>query len=110
MWRRGQSRSGPTWREAILMHSIARLVLSPGIRNIQASWVKLGPEGAARAMQAGCNDIGGTLIDESITRAAGGANGQHLDGPAIEALAATLGRPARVRTTFYADVPHMVAA
>ena len=97
MWRKGQSRSGPTWREAILMHAIARLVLSPAISNIQASWVKLGPEGAARALQAGCNDLGGTLIDESITRAAGGRNGQHFDGQAIEALAAGLGRPARVR-------------
>jgi FO synthase len=109
MWRRGQARSGPTWREAILMHAIARIVLSPAIRNIQASWVKLGPEGAARALQAGCNDIGGTLIDESITRAAGGANGQHFDAAAIEALAASIARPARVRTTFY-GTPRGVAA
>jgi FO synthase len=110
MWRRGQSRSGPTWREAILMHAIARVVLSPAIPNIQASWVKLGPQGAARALQAGCNDIGGTLIDESITRAAGGVNGQHFDARAIEALAAAIGRPARVRTTFYADGRGIAAA
>ena len=110
MWRKGQARSGPTWREAILMHSIARLVLSPAIPNIQASWVKLGPSGAARALQAGCNDIGGTLIDESITRAAGGVNGQHFDARAIEALAASIGRPARVRTTFYADAPTIAVA
>lgn len=110
MWRKGQSRSGPTWRETILMHSIARLVLSPAIPNIQASWVKLGPAGAARALNAGCNDIGGTLINESITRAAGGLNGQHFDVPAIEALAAAIGRPARVRTTFYADPRGIVAA
>ncbi|HET8613764.1 MAG TPA: 5-amino-6-(D-ribitylamino)uracil--L-tyrosine 4-hydroxyphenyl transferase CofH [Sphingomonas sp.] len=109
MWRKGLSRSGPTWREAILMHSIARLVLSPAIPNIQASWVKLGPAGAARALQAGCNDIGGTLIDESITRAAGGVNGQHFDAVAIERLAAEIGRPARVRTTFYGE-PRDVAA
>ena len=100
-WRRGQARSGPTWREAILMHAVARLVLAPDIANIQASWVKLGPAGAARALDAGCNDIGGTLIDESITRAAGGVNGQHFDAAAITALATSIGRPARVRTTFY---------
>jgi len=110
MWRRGQARSGPTWREAILMHAIARLVLSPAIANIQASWVKLGPDGAARALRAGCNDIGGTLIDESITRAAGGANGQHFDAAAIEALAAGIGRPARVRTTFYGTPRDAAAA
>ena len=110
MWRRGQARSGPTWREAILMHAIARLVLSPAIPNIQASWVKLGPSGAARALQAGCNDIGGTLIDESITRAAGGVNGQHFDARAIEALAASIGRPARRRTTFYADARTIAVA
>ena len=110
MWRRGQARSGPTWREAILMHAIARLVLSPAIPNIQASWVKLGPSGAARALQAGCNDIGGTLIDESITRAAGGLNGQHFDARAIEALAASIGRPARVRTTFYEDARAIAVA
>jgi FO synthase len=110
MWRKGRSRSGPTWREAILMHAVARLVLSPAIPNIQASWVKLGAAGAARALQSGCNDIGGTLIDESITRAAGGLNGQHLDAAAIEALAAGIGRPARVRTTFYGNPRGMVAA
>ncbi len=109
MWRKGEARSGPTWREAMLMHSIARLVLSPAIPNIQASWVKLGPEGAARALQAGCNDIGGTLIDESITRAAGGVNGQHFDATAIEALATGIGRQARKRTTFYGE-PRSVAA
>ena len=79
LWRKGKSRSGPTLREAVLMHAIARLALHPLITNIQTSWVKMGPEGAALCLNAGCNDLGGTLMNESITRAAGGVNGQLLD-------------------------------
>ena len=101
LWRRGQARSGPTLREALLMHAVARLVLHPHIRNIQTSWVKMGPEGAALALGAGANDLGGTLMNESITRAAGGVNGQEFDAARIQALAASVGRPARQRTTLY---------
>ncbi|HUA89477.1 MAG TPA: 5-amino-6-(D-ribitylamino)uracil--L-tyrosine 4-hydroxyphenyl transferase CofH, partial [Steroidobacteraceae bacterium] len=101
LWRRGQARSGPTLREALLMHAVARLVLHPHIRNIQTSWVKMGPEGAALALGAGANDLGGTLMNESITRAAGGVNGQEFDAARIQALAAGVGRPARQRTTLY---------
>ena len=79
LWRKGRARSGPTLREAVLMHAIARLVLHPLIPNIQTSWVKMGPEGAALCLDAGANDLGGTLMNESITRAAGGVNGQLLD-------------------------------
>src|SRR5207237_675892 len=68
---KGGSRLGPTWREAVLMHAVARLALHPVIPNIQCSWVKLGPEGAAACLAAGCNDMGGTLMNESISRAAG---------------------------------------
>jgi len=101
LWRKGRARSGPTLREAVLMHAIARLVLNPLIPNIQASWVKMGPQGAALCLEAGVNDLGGTLMNESITRAAGGVNGQLLDATELERLAHRLGRPAVQRTTLY---------
>lgn len=104
MWRRGIARSGPTYREAVLMHAVARLSLHPLIANIQTSWVKMGSDGAAFCLQSGANDLGGTLMNESITRAAGGVNGQELGPARIAAVAATVGRPVRQRTTFYADV------
>jgi len=100
-WRRGETRSGPTWREAVLMHAVARIALDGAIPNIQTSWVKLGPDGAAAMLQSGANDLGGTLMDESITRAAGGQNGQIFDVPQMQALAARLGRPLRQRETIY---------
>ena len=103
LWRRGRSRSGPTLREAVLMHAVSRLALHPLITNIQASWVKLGAQGVALCLQAGANDMGGTLMDESITRAAGGVNGQRLDAAQMRALAQTIGRPARQRTTLYGE-------
>src|SRR2546428_12254122 len=71
MWLRGQARSGPTFGETLLVHAVARLALHPWITNIQVSWVKLGPEGIAAALRAGVNDLGGTLMNESISRAAG---------------------------------------
>ncbi len=101
LWRKGKARSGPSWCECVLMHAVARLVLSPAIENVQASWVKLGAEGAAEVLNAGANDLGGVLMDESITRAAGGANGQCFDADQMIALAASIGRPARQRTTLY---------
>ena len=101
IWRKGGTRSGPSWREAVLMHAIARIALDGSIPNIQTSWVKLGPDGAAVMLQSGANDLGGTLMDESITRSAGGVNGQNFDVTAMHALAANLGRPLRERTTLY---------
>jgi len=101
LWRKGRSRSGPTLREALLMHAVARLALHPLIPNIQTSWVKMGRAGAALCLNAGVNDLGGTLMNESITRAAGGVNGQLLDGEEIVALARSVGRPAAQRTTLY---------
>jgi FO synthase len=98
---RGQARKGPTFREAILMHAVARLVLDPLITNIQASWVKLGPDGAALCLDAGANDVGGTLMNESITRAAGAAFGQEMTPEALEALIRSVGRTPAQRTTFY---------
>ena len=104
IWRKGRSRSGPSWREAVLMHAVARIVLHPLIPNIQVSWVKMGPDGAAAILGAGANDLGGVLMDESITRAAGGVNGQLLGVDQMIALANRAGRPARQRNTVYGAV------
>lgn len=104
IWRKGRARSGPSYRESVLMHAIARIVLHPVIANIQVSWVKMGPDGAAAILGAGANDLGGTLMDESITRAAGGVNGQEYGPADMVALAARIGRPARQRTTLYGAV------
>jgi FO synthase len=99
------ARMGPTFREAILMHAVARLVLHPHVTNIQASWVKLGVEGARRALRSGVNDLGGTLMNESISRAAGAAHGQELDPENMEALIRSAGRVPRLRNTLYGDAP-----
>ncbi|MBV9861416.1 MAG: 5-amino-6-(D-ribitylamino)uracil--L-tyrosine 4-hydroxyphenyl transferase CofH [Alphaproteobacteria bacterium] len=100
---RGRSRLGPTWREALLMHAVARLALHPLIPNIQTSWVKLGPDGAAACLKAGANDLGGTLMNESISRAAGASHGQEMPPEAMEALIRSLSRTPRQRTTLYGD-------
>jgi FO synthase len=102
---RGQARRGPTFREAVLMHAVGRLVLDTVIPNVQASWVKLGPEGAAICLAAGANDVGGTLMNESITRAAGAAHGQEMVATAIEEMIRATGRTPRQRTTFYGTPP-----
>ena len=102
---KGLARKGPTFREAILMHSVARLALFPWFSNIQASWVKLGPDGVAAALNAGANDIGGTLMNESITRAAGAAHGEELAPHRMEAIAHGIGRPVRQRSTLYGFPP-----
>ena len=86
------------------MHAVARLVLYPVIRNIQTSWVKVGAEGAAACLNAGANDLGGTLMNESISRAAGASHGQEFSPKEIEALIAGLGRTARQRSTLYENV------
>lgn len=105
MFLRGQARSGPTAREAVLMHAVSRLVLNPFIRNIQVSWVKLGPLGVRAALAAGANDLGGTLMNESISRAAGASHGQEMSPAAMEALIQSCGRHPRQRTTAYGLVP-----
>ena len=94
MYLKGRARKGPTLREAMLMHAVARLVLHPLIPNIQVSWVKLGPEAAAACLDAGANDLGGTLMNESISRAAGTEHGQELSPERMDALIASLGRDA----------------
>ncbi len=105
MFRRGQSRMGPTFREVLLMHAVSRLVLHPWIANIQTSWTKLGETGAVACLDAGANDVGGTLMNESISRAAGASHGQELRPEAIEAMLEGIGRTPRQRTTLYADAP-----
>ena len=102
---RGLCRLGPTFREAVLMHAVARLALHPVIPNIQTSWVTMGPEGAAACLNAGCNDLGGTLMNESITRAAGAAHGQEMPPEAMEQIIRDLGRTPWQRTTLYQAVP-----
>src|SRR5215469_16581471 len=102
---KGRARRGPTWREAVLMHAVARLVLNPVITNIQTSWVKMGSGGAAACLGAGANDLGGTLMNESITRAAGAVHGQEMPPESMEALICSFGRVPRQRTTLYANAP-----
>jgi FO synthase len=105
MYLKRGARRGPTWREVILVHAVARIVYRHDIDNIQASWVKLGSAGAAQLLRAGVNDLGGTLMDENISRAAGASHGQMLDVDGFEAIAASCGRQARQRTTLYDMVP-----
>ncbi|MGH7078807.1 MAG: hypothetical protein ACREFU_12010, partial [Acetobacteraceae bacterium] len=105
IYRAGGARRGPTWREAVLMHAVSRLALHPLITNIQTSWVKMGSGGAAAALAAGANDLGGTLMNESITRAAGAAHGQEMAPPAMDELILGLGRTPRQRTTLYGTPP-----
>jgi FO synthase len=102
---KGGARRGPTWREALLMHAVARLVLHPHVTNIQTSWVKMGPKGAQACLESGANDLGGTLMNESITRAAGAAFGQELPPPAMHELIRELGRVPHQRTTLYGGAP-----
>ena len=105
-YKRGQSRKGPTWREAVMMHAVARIALHGSIDSIQCSWVKLGVEGAAAVLAAGANDLGGVLMNESISRAAGAAHGQDVSVDDLAQAAAAARRPLRQRTTLYGDVPH----
>jgi len=101
---KGRSRRGPTFREAVLMHAVARLALHPLIRNVQGSWVKMGPEGVKACLQAGANDLGGTLMNESISRAAGTQHGQEMPPERMDELIRSIGRVPKQRTTTY-DVP-----
>jgi FO synthase len=104
MYLQGRARRGPTFREAVLMHAVARLVLHPGITNIQTSWVKMGPQGAALCLEAGANDLGGTLMNESISRAAGTQHGEEFPPEAMEALIRSIGRVPQQRDTLYRPV------
>ena len=96
-----RARRGPTFREAVLMHAVGRLAYAGAIDNIQASWVKMGATGARQLLQAGCNDLGGTLMDENISRAAGATHGQAMDEAGFRQIVEPLGRPLEQRTTLY---------
>ena len=98
---RGRTRKGPNLREVRLMHAIARLALHPHITSIQTSWVKLGSAGVSLCLQGGANDLGGTLMNESISRAAGTQHGQEMPPEAMDALILSLGRIPQQRTTIY---------
>ncbi|NNN18592.1 MAG: 5-amino-6-(D-ribitylamino)uracil--L-tyrosine 4-hydroxyphenyl transferase CofH [Acidimicrobiaceae bacterium] len=96
-----KARKGPTFREAILMHAVARISYQHLVPNIQASWVKMGIDGARQLLQAGTNDLGGTLMGENISRAAGGIHGQEFTRADFESVVSPLGRPLSQRTTLY---------
>ena len=104
MYLKGKARRGPTFREAILMHAVARIALHPYIENIQASWVKLGHKGVVAALKAGCNDLGGTLMNESISRAAGTQHGQETEPHEMIEMIKSAGRIPKQRTTLYRPV------
>lgn len=101
IYRKGKARRGPSFRETVLMHAVARLALHPVIPNIQASWVKLGTEGVRACLQAGVNDMGGTLMNETISRSAGASHGQEMTALDMEAMLRDMGRTPRQRTTAY---------
>ena len=101
---KGKARRGPTFRESVLMHAVARIALFPHIQNIQTSWVKLGREGVRTMLNAGCNDLGGTLMNESISRAAGTQHGQELHPKDMENLIISLDRTPKQRSTLYGTV------
>ena len=103
MYLKGQARKGPTFREAILMHSVARLALNPHLTNIQSSWVKMGHKGVVASLNAGCNDLGGTLMNESISRAAGTLHGQETSPQEMAKMIQSANRTPRQRNTLYGD-------
>lgn len=109
VYTKGLARRGPTWRETILMHAVSRIVLHGAIDSIQASWVKLGTDGAAACLNAGVNDLGGVLMNESISRAAGASHGQELTVTDLERAAASAGRTLSQRTTLYDKVSEKLA-
>ena len=96
-----KSRRGPTFRETVLMHAIARIAYHGLIDNIQVSWTKIGKAGAAQLLQAGCNDLGGTLMNENISRAAGASHGQEMTEDSFREIVEPLGRTLRQRSTLY---------
>ncbi|HEX4126058.1 MAG TPA: 5-amino-6-(D-ribitylamino)uracil--L-tyrosine 4-hydroxyphenyl transferase CofH [Acidimicrobiales bacterium] len=98
-----KARRGPTFRETVLMHAVARIAYAGDIDNIQVSWVKMGAQGARQLLRAGANDLGGTLMDENISRAAGAQHGQRMGVEELEAIVAPLGRRLVQRSTLYAS-------
>ncbi len=104
MYLKRAARRGPTWREVLLVHAVARIALHGLIDHVQASWVKLGASGTRQLLQAGVDDLGGTLMNENISRAAGASHGQGLDEAGFQSIVEPLGRPLAQRTTLYEPV------
>ncbi|MGK2930776.1 MAG: 5-amino-6-(D-ribitylamino)uracil--L-tyrosine 4-hydroxyphenyl transferase CofH [Acidimicrobiales bacterium] len=105
MYLQRKSRRGPTFREALLMHAVGRIAYRGAIDNIQVSWVKMGRSGVTQCLQAGVNDLGGTLMDENISRAAGANHGQMMEGDDFRSIVEPLGRTLEQRTTLYSPAP-----
>jgi len=101
----GAARPGPTPRDNLAVHAMARIMLFGAIDHVQCSWVKLGDEGTRAMLGAGVDDVGGTLMEETISRMAGSAHGSSRTPEQIRDLIASAGRPARQRTTTYGPVP-----
>jgi FO synthase len=99
-----KARRGPTFREALLMHAVGRIAYDGLVPNIQVSWVKMGVPGVQQILQAGANDLGGTLMDENISRAAGASHGQMMDESGFRSIVEPLGRTLEQRTTLYGRV------
>jgi FO synthase len=110
MFLQGKSRRGPTFREALLMHAVARIAYRELVPNVQVSWVKMGAVGSRQALMAGANDLGGTLMDENISRAAGASHGQRMAEDDFRGIVDPLGRPLVQRTTLYGRVERAGAA
>lgn len=101
LYRKQRSRPGPTFREVVLMHAVARIAYAGAIDNVQVSWVKLGAQGVRQTLRAGVNDLGGTLMDENISRAAGASHGQGMEVDDLQTIVAPLGRRLVQRSTLY---------
>ena len=101
---RGKSMPGPTWDEVVLIHSLARIYFTNIIDNIQASWVKLGHDGAGKLLKAGVNDLGGTLINENISRASGADHGQETTGKQFIELIESFNKTPILRNTLYTEL------
>ena len=104
MFRKSRARRGPTWEEVVKMHAVARLALRGSIDNIQVSWVKCGLDGSRLILNSGANDLGGTLMNESISRAAGASHGQEVKPDQMRATIRSIGRMPAQRTTTYGIV------
>ena len=109
LYLQGKAHRGPTFREALLMHAVGRIAYGAAVPNVQVSWPKMGPDGARQVLQAGANDLGGTLVDENISRAAGASHGQRMGEAEFRAIVEPLGRPLEQRTTLYGRVTAGVA-
>ena len=101
LYRKGRSRRGPTWEEVVKMHAVARIAFRGLIDNIQVSWVKCGLDGSTQLLNSGVNDVGGTLMNESISRAAGASHGQEVLPEEFQAAIRSIGRIPAERTTLY---------